>query len=75
MRRPLTLPAEVLAGRDQPAAEERLPRAVGGDARNQRVLARRQPAREVEAVGFAGYQPKPIRLKEFMVAVEGALGK
>ena len=29
----------------------------------------------IEAVGFAGYQPKPIRLKEFMVAVEGALGK
>jgi len=28
----------------------------------------------IEAVGFAGYQPKPIRLKEFMAAVEGALG-
>jgi DNA-binding NarL/FixJ family response regulator len=27
----------------------------------------------IEAVGFAGYQPKPIRLKEFMAAVEEVL--
>ena len=30
---------------------------------------------QIEAVGFAGYQPKPIRLKEFMTAVEKALEK
>ncbi len=29
----------------------------------------------IEAVGFAGYQPKPIRLKEFMTAVEKVLEK
>jgi len=27
----------------------------------------------IEAVGFAGYQPKPIRLKEFMAALEQTL--
>ena len=27
----------------------------------------------IERVGFAGYQPKPIRLKEFMAAVEATL--
>ena len=28
---------------------------------------------EIEAVGFAGYQPKPIRIKEFTAAVEQVL--
>ena len=29
----------------------------------------------IEAVGFVGYQPKPIRLKEFMAALEGVLAR
>ena len=29
----------------------------------------------IETVGFAGYQPKPIRLKEFMAAMEEVLRK
>ena len=29
----------------------------------------------IEAAGFAGYQPKPIRLREFMAAVEEVLQK
>ena len=29
----------------------------------------------IEAVGFAGYQPKPIRLQEFMAAVEAVLSQ
>ncbi len=28
---------------------------------------------QIEAVGFAGYQPKPIRLKEFMAFIEQLL--
>ena len=30
---------------------------------------------QIEAVGFAGYQPKPIRVKEFVAAVEEVLEK
>jgi CheY-like chemotaxis protein len=30
---------------------------------------------QIEAVGFAGYQPKPIRVKEFMAFVEQVLAK
>jgi two-component system cell cycle response regulator DivK len=29
----------------------------------------------IEATGFAGYQPKPIRIREFMAAVEEVLQK
>ena len=29
----------------------------------------------VEAVGFAGYQPKPIRLREFLAAVDEVLSR
>jgi two-component system cell cycle response regulator DivK len=29
----------------------------------------------IEAVGFVGYQPKPIRLKEFIAALEGVLAR
>jgi len=29
----------------------------------------------IEAAGFAGYQPKPIRLREFMAAMEEVLQK
>ena len=29
----------------------------------------------IEATGFAGYQPKPIRLREFMAAMEEVLQK
>ena len=29
---------------------------------------------EIERVGFAGYQPKPIRVKDFMAYVDGLLG-
>ena len=29
----------------------------------------------IDAVGFAGYQPKPIRLKEFMTALEEVLAR
>jgi len=29
----------------------------------------------IEAVGFAGYQPKPIQLKEFMAALEDVLSQ
>jgi two-component system cell cycle response regulator DivK len=29
----------------------------------------------IDAVGFAGYQPKPIRLKEFMAALEAVLSR
>jgi two-component system cell cycle response regulator DivK len=29
----------------------------------------------IEAVGFAGYQPKPIRITEFMTAVEEVLSR
>ena len=29
----------------------------------------------IEAAGFAGYQPKPIRLKEFMAALEEVLAR
>jgi two-component system cell cycle response regulator DivK len=30
---------------------------------------------QIEAVGFAGYQPKPIRVKEFMAFVEQVLAR
>ncbi len=46
--------AEVLARRDEPAAEETLPHAVDGDARRERVLARGEPASEAEAIARRG---------------------
>ena len=50
MAGPVALVAEVLGGLDDAGAEELLPQAVDGDAREQRVRRRDEPVCEAEAV-------------------------
>ena len=53
VRRRLALEAEVLGGLHQPDAEMLLPEPVDGHAGGQRVLGRRQPAGQAQAVARA----------------------
>jgi two-component system cell cycle response regulator DivK len=56
-------------------------RQLRGDASTRQIpvvavtaSAMQEERAEIEAVGFAGYQPKPIRVMEFLKAVDGILG-
>ena len=50
MRRQGALGAEVLARLDQAAAEDLLPQAIDGDARDERILLVHEPPRQAEAI-------------------------
>src|SRR5262245_7932466 len=64
MRRQFALRTEILAGFDQPFAEQHLPEAIDGDARCQRMFPADQPLRKTEAVVWIAFRHRRQRRRD-----------